>query len=315
MMLEDIMHEIKSANDIVILTHKDPDGDAIGSSLAMYLALKGINKKVDLIIPTYPKTFNFLPGIDEIKKESNVKNYDLAIALDCGDRERLNGFVDYFDNANKKISIDHHGTNTMFGDYNYVNPDAAATTQVLYLILSFLEIDITKDIAKCLYTGLLTDTGGFKYSSVTLETFEIAQNLLAKGINIAEISRKVLDVMTKKELELLKSALNRIELFEDEKIAITYITKEDMESIGSENGDHDGIVNYGRNIEGVEVSVLLREADTGFKASLRSNDYVNVSDVALIFGGGGHKKAAGCVIHMGLEEAKKAIVQEVKRYL
>lgn len=315
MMLEDIMHVIKSAENIVILTHKDPDGDAVGSSLAMYLALKGINKKVDLIIPTYPKTFNFLPGIEEIKKESNIKNYDLAIALDCGDRERLNGFVDYFDNANKKISIDHHGTNNMFGDYNYVNPDAAATAQVLYLILSFLEIDISKDIAECLYTGLLTDTGGFKYSSVTLETFEIAQNLLAKGINIAEISRKVLDVMTKKELELLKRALNRIELFEDEKIAITYITKEDMQSIGSENGDHDGIVNYGRNIEGVEVSVLLRESDTGFKVSLRSNEYVNVSDVALIFGGGGHKKAAGCVLHMGLEEAKKSILQEVKRYL
>lgn len=315
MTLDNIMQEIKQANDIVILTHKDPDGDAIGSSLAMYIALKQMGKQVDLIIPTYPKTYEFLPFSNEIKKESSITKYDLAIALDCGDRDRLNGFVNYFEDANKKISIDHHGTNTMFGDYNYVNPDAAATAQVLYLILIFLKVEITKEIAECLYAGIVTDTGGFKYSSVSIETFEVAQMLLQKGINIADISRRVLDIMTEKQLKLLRRGIDRLELFEDKKIAITYITLKDQEELQTENGDHEGIVNYGRNIEGVEVSVLLREYSEGFKVSLRANGYVNVSDVALIFGGGGHKKASGCTIKLPLEEAKKAVIDEIKRYL
>jgi len=315
MTLDNICKEIKESKSIIILAHKDPDGDAIGSSLAMYLALKQINLNVDIVMPVYPRIYGFLPGATEIKKEGNSNNYDLAIALDCGDRGRLGDCIEYFDKANKTISIDHHGTNKMFADYNYVNPDSCATAQSLFVVLNFMGINITKEIAECLYAGILTDTGGFKYSSVTEETFEIAKELFSKGINIADISKKMLDTITKPQLLLTKIAIGRLEVLEDGKIAFTYITKNESEEVNAENGDYEGIVNYGRNLEGVEVSVFLRETDDGFKVSLRSNSYVDVSDVALIFGGGGHKKASGCLINTPLEDAKTALVKEIKRYL
>lgn len=315
MTLDDICREIKEAKSLIILAHKDPDGDAIGSSLAMYLALKQTKSNIDLVMPIYPKLYDFLPGISEIKQEGSSDNYDLAIALDCGDRERLGDCIQYFDNANKTISIDHHGTNKMFADYNYVNPDAGATAQILFSILNFMNIDMKEEIAECLYIGVLTDTGGFKYSNVTEETFEIAKELFSKGINIAKISKKVLDTITKVQFLLTKIAINRIELLENEKIAFTYITDKESKGVNAEHGDYEGIVNYGRNIEGVEVSVFLKETEEGFKVSLRSNEYVDVSDVALIFGGGGHKKAAGCLMKMSLEEAKDLLVKEIKRHL
>ena len=181
MTLDYIIEEIKNARDIVILTHENPDGDAIGSSLAMYNSLKQIGKGVDLIIPEFPKTFEFLPGSNEVKQDVKDSNYDLALALDCGDIKRLNPFVDCFENANVRISIDHHSANTMFADYNFVNPAAPACAQILITILPELGVEIDKNIGTCLLTGIITDTGGFDYN-VNPETFDFAAMLLRKGI-------------------------------------------------------------------------------------------------------------------------------------
>ncbi len=316
MTLDNIKQEIKNAGKIVILTHESPDGDAIGSSLAMYNALKQLNKQVDLIIPEYPETFNFLEGAEEIKKQGQEdEKYDLAIALDAADVKRLNGFAKYFENAKVTINIDHHGSNKMFADYNFVNPDAPACCQILILVLEYLGVDITKEIGTCLIAGIITDTGGFKYSGTSKETFEFTSWLLSIGVNVSEVYRKVLEVRTKGNFALTKLAIDRLELLEDGKIAFTYITKEDEKNVNAKNGDHDGLVDIGRTIEGVEVSILLREADGFFKGSLRSNEYVNVSDVCMMFGGGGHVRAAGCSIHLPLEEAKEKIINEVKKHL
>ena len=187
MTLDIIIDEIKSAESIVILTHENPDGDAIGSSLAMYNGLKQIGKKVDVIIPEYPKIYDFLPLRDEVKTEGSLNNYDLVLALDCGDIKRLNGLTKYFEDANVKISIDHHSANTMFADYNFVNPASPACAQILVTILPELGIQIDKKIGTCLLTGIITDTGGFKYAGVTAETFEFAATLLDKGVNVSEI--------------------------------------------------------------------------------------------------------------------------------
>jgi len=138
MTLDNIVEEIRNAKDIVILTHDIPDGDAVGSSLAMYLALRQINKNVDVVIPEYAEVFNFLPGAEEIKKQGKEESYDLAIAIDCGDIKRLNGFSKYFEDSNCRIEIDHHKINTMFGDYNFVNPTAPACAQVLIIVLEAL---------------------------------------------------------------------------------------------------------------------------------------------------------------------------------
>lgn len=315
MTLDNIKKEILNSKNIVILTHEVPDGDAIGSSLAMYIALKQIGKDVDVIIPKIPKTYNFLPYINEIKQSGRMENYDLAIALDCGDIRRLNGFINYFEYANCRISIDHHDANTMFADYNFVNPTAPACSQILIVVLKELGIEITKEIGTCLLTGIITDTGGFKYQNVTAETFEFAAELLSKGVNVSNIFRRVMQSISKEKFELKKIATDRIELLENGKIAFTYITRKDEEQTRCD--DHDGIVEIGRDIEGVEVSIFLRELDkNNYKISLRSNDYVNVSDICLMFNGGGHIRAAGGNISgLSLEKAKEKLVIECKKNL
>ncbi len=315
MTLDNIKEEIEKAGKIVILTHESPDGDAVGSSLAMYNSLKQLNKDVDLIIPEYPETFSFLAGAEKIKKDSEITNYDLAIALDAADIKRLNGFAKFFEDAKVTINIDHHGSNKMFADYNFVNPDAPACCQILIMVLQYLGVDITKEIGTCLIAGIITDTGGFKFTGTSKETFEFTSWLLSIGVNVSDVYRKVLEIRTKENFALMRIAIDRLELLEDGKIAFTYITKEDEEKVQAKNGDHDGLVDIGRTIEGVEVSILLREADGFFKGSLRSNEYVNVSDVCMMFGGGGHIHAAGCSIHLPLEEAKERLIQEVKNYL
>lgn len=315
MTLDNIKEEIQKAKKIVILTHESPDGDAIGSSLAMYNALKQLNKDVDLVIPEHPETFDFLEGANEIKKETNIEQYDLAISLDASDMKRLNGFARYFEDAKVTINIDHHGSNTMFADYNFVNIDAPACCQILILVLEFLGVNITKEIGTCILAGIITDTGGFKYQGTSKETFEFTSWLLSIGVNVSDVYRRVLETRTKGNFALMRLAIDRLELLEDGKIAFTYITKEDEEKVMAKNGDHDGLVDIGRTIEGVEVSILLREADGYFKGSLRSNEYVNVSDVCMMFGGGGHIRAAGCAMHMPLEEAKEKIIYEVINYL
>lgn len=310
--LDNILEEVDKAESIVILTHENPDGDAIGSSLALYNALKNYGKKPDIIIPEFPRTFDFLAGVDEIKKESDVTKYDLAISLDCATIKMLNGFANYFEDAKVKITIDHHNTNTMYGDYNYVSGDAPACAQIVLIALEYFKMEITKDIGTCLLTGIITDTGGFKYSGVTAETFELVAGLLNKGINVSKIYKKVLQTKTRANFELRKIAANRLEFFEDGKIAFTYITKEDEQSVNAENGDHEGIVEIGRDIEGVEVSVFLRQTDKGCRVSMRSNEYVNVSDVCLLLGGGGHMRAAGCTMQCTIEQAKDKILRQLK---
>jgi len=315
MTIDNIIEEIDKAKSIVILTHETPDGDAIGSSLALYAGLKQLGKDADVIIPEYSKTFEFLPNSKEIKKEGRLQNYDLAIALDCGDIRRLNGFVDYFENANTRISIDHHSSNTMFADYNFVNPMAPATAQILIIILEALGIIINKEIGTCLLTGIITDTGGFKYKGITAETFEFVAELLATGVNVSDIYKKVLQTISRTRFNLKQIAMNRIEFLENGKLTFTYITKEDEQNVGAGINDHDGIVEMGRDVEGVEVSIFLRETDNGYKISLRSNEYVNVSDICLMFGGGGHVRAAGGNINLPFEQAKTKIIEECKKHL
>lgn len=315
--LDKILEEINKAESIVILTHEHPDGDAVGTSLALYNALKICGKdNLDLIIPECPNTFMFLPNASGIKKESCIENYDLAITIDCANFKMLNGWSKYFENANTTVVIDHHGTNTMYGDYNFVNPDAPACAEVMIVALNHFNMEINKDIGTCLLAGIITDTGGFKYQGVTAETFEFVAKLLNKGVNVSDTYRKVLQVKTKSAFELSRIASNRLEFLEDGKIAYTYLTLEDYDKVNAVYGDHEGIVDMGRDVEGVEVSIFIREVrGKGLKASLRSNEKVNVDEIALLFGGGGHLKAAGFPINGDLESVKEKIINEVKRYL
>ena len=316
MTLYNILEEIKKAESIVLLTHENPDGDAVGSCLGMYLALKQLGKEnVDVIIPEYPRTYRFLPNVNIVKKESKIQNYDLGIALDSATIKMLNGWSNYFENAKTKIVIDHHGTNTMYGDLNFVNPDSPACTQILLTVFEYFGIEVTNEIGECILTGIITDTGGFQYKATRPETFEFAAKLLKAGVNVSEIYKKAMNTKTRANFELRRKAIDRMEFLENGKISFTYINKNDIEEVGATLDDHEGIVDEGRCIEGVEVSIFLRETDKGYKASLRSNQYVNVSDVCLIFGGGGHRFAAGCNLNMSIDQAKEKIIGQIKLQL
>ena len=317
MTLDNILEEIKKAEKIVILTHDLPDGDAMGSSLALMLALRSIGKNPDVIIPEFSHCFSFLPGASELKTESEIEKYDLAIAVDCADGKILCGFKEYFEKAKNKIVIDHHGSNKMYGDINFVNPVSPACCEVLIGMFDYFGREINKDIGTCLITGIITDTGGFDYN-VNPETFDFAAMLLRKGIKISEVYTKVLKTKTRANFELTRLANDRMEFLEDGKIAFTYITNADEESVGAKTGDHEGLVDIGRNVEGVEVSIFLHEIPgkvNGFKISLRSKEYVNVSDVCIMFGGGGHIRAAGAFCLGTVEQIKEKVINEVKKQL
>ena len=313
--IDQILKCIKKSKNIVIVTHENPDGDAVGSSLAMYHALKGLKKNVDIIIPEYAKCFNELPGIDEVIKESD-KVYDLAISLDAATDKLRNVWVKYFREADQRIVIDHHSTNTMFGDINYVDLSAPACAQVVYMLIKHYRWKITPEIGTCIMAGIITDTGGFQYSGVSKDTFNIAAELLDVGVNISKVYKKVFDTKTKSSFELRRIAIDRMEFLEDGKIAFTYVTNEDERKVNAGVGDYEGIVSEGRSVEGVEVSIFLHELKDGeFKISLRSNSYVNVSDVCIMFGGGGHIRAAGAKMTADPLVIRDKVVNEVKRQL
>lgn len=315
MTLDEILEEINIADTIVISAHESPDGDAIGSCMAMKLILEKMGKNPDVILPEYSRLFNFLPEIDEVKKESDVERYDLAISLDCANLARLSG-REYFEKAKRTIVIDHHGSNNMYGDLNYVNPASPACCEIIASMMEYYQMEMTKDIGTCIITGIITDTGGFRHQGTNPESFEFAAELLRKGVNISEIYKKALRTKTKANFLLSRKVMDRMEMLEDGKVTFTYITMEDEKEVGAEPGDHEGLVDIGRDIEGVEVSIFLRQKeDNLFKASLRSGSYVNVSDVCLMFGGGGHIRAAGANIQGTLEEAKEKILKEVRKAL
>lgn len=313
--LDKIIEIIQNNNRIGIFAHVDPDGDAIGSTLAMYMGLKQLNKDVDVICDDYSDVFKFLPCVDEIKKEG-TKDYDLCIALDCADKKRLYDPNNSFDEASVTVSIDHHSSNTFFAMNNYVEENSPAVCKTLVKVLKRLNINITKEIGEALITGIITDSGGFRYDTVDDETFEFAAHMLDNGVNISKIYQGTFDFQSKAQFKLTSIATARLEFVSKGRIAITYITQDDMKETGAKTGDHEGIVNVGRKVEGVSVSIFLREDDDGtYKVSLRSNDETDVSEIAKAFDGGGHSKAAGCTIEEPLEVAMKKLIKETVKNL
>ena len=313
--LDNIINSIKESNSIGIFTHVSPDGDAIGSSLGLYLGLKQLNKNVEVIADKYSRCFNFLPSINDVKS-FDIGNYDLVIALDCASEDRVFNPNGSFLKIEKNVSIDHHASNTYYAKYNYVEEKSPSVAKTLVKIFDKLGINIDINIGTCLMAGIITDSGGFRYSLVDNETFSFTAKMLDIGVNVSDIYYRVLDLTTKSQFELSRIASSRLKFYSDDRLAVTYITLEDLKKVNAELGDHEGIVNVGRNIEGVEVSILLREdVDGVYKVALRSKDYVNVSDIAKVFDGGGHVRAAGCIFSCSLDEAMEKLIEEVNKRL
>lgn len=314
----EIVKLIAQAGGIAIFPHVSADGDAIGSSLALALALKNAGKKVIVYLEeNIPTVYRFLPGIElACFYDTQDEVMDINIALDTGDVGRLGTRGDAFFEAPCTINIDHHVTNTKFALLNFVDDMSASTGEIVYTLLKKLKFGIDRDIAACLYTAVSTDTGGFKYSNTTSETHRIASELLATGIDIGELSQRIFDNTTYTKLKLTQKAIELLELHENAKLAAVAISQADLQATGAKDEDCDGIVNIGRSIEGVEVSVLVKEKNAEeVRVNLRSKTHVDVSEVAAAFGGGGHKRAAGCTVKGSLQEVKEQMIKVLKEKL
>lgn len=316
MTLDEILKKITESNSFIILAHENPDGDAIGSALAVATMLKELGKtNIDVVTKECPANFMSLPNVDMIRNEGRFTNYDMAIVVDCPNINRVNeSYIHYIEEAESVAQFDHHLNNSMFGEYNVVNSAAPACAQILVSSFEYLNLEISKDVATCLIAGIITDTGGFRFNSVTRETFEFAGWALAKGVNISKVYKDVMMTKTKEQFEAEKLAVSRMEFFADEKITFTYFTKEDEEKLNIKSGELDGIVDIGRNISGVEVAIFVRQKGNGFKVSFRSNS-IDIAEICMLFGGGGHKLAAGCTIDAPLDEVKKVLIEETRKHL
>lgn len=309
---------INEANMIAVLPHVSADGDALGSSLALALALKAINKQATVYIEEeIPSSYSFLPG-KELVQVYNEKpdKYELVLALDTGDLERLGKRVSIFREADRTVNIDHHTTNTEFAQLNLVKTNSSAVGEIIYQIIKMMGITLDRDMATCLYVAISTDTGGFRYSNTTPITHQIAADLVNNGVNVADISQIVFETTSLPKVKLMGKVIENLELLENGKLAFVYVTDDMLKSSDAGEEDCDGLVNIGRNIEGVEVSVLMRQrGDDEFKINFRSKTYVDVSRIANMHSGGGHVRAAGCTVKGNMNEIKSALTKEIREVL
>lgn len=323
MSLENIKNIILSANKIGITYHVSPDGDAVGSVLALVNGLRALNKKCYVVSrEALSENLRFLQGADEVTGEIVRPTYDtdVVVVLDCGNIDRI--CADLNDFTGVLLNVDHHLSNDMYGTENYVDANAAATAEIVYELLNLLGLDLSLEnkvninIGTCLYTSLVTDTGGFRHSNVTYKTHEIAANLRKIGVNNTRIYENLFDNKDFTRIKILGKAISNMKLVLNNKVALIEISKSFGDEFGIEIGDTSDIISYGMQIKGVEVTVLIKESDDGAKASLRSKNHVDVRKIAGIFGGGGHIKASGLKIEdVSLEQARNKILKEIEKEL
>jgi phosphoesterase RecJ-like protein len=288
---------LEQTGSVVILGHVRPDGDCLGSTLGLYHYIQTNYPAVRAAVyleESSPK-FGYLAGYDAILHETDEERYELCICLDCGDEERLGSFGVFLANASKSLCLDHHITNTRFCEVNLVSENASSTCEILFEQLDEEKID--KAAAECLYTGLIHDTGVFKYSCTSARTMEIAGKLMAKGIDFGSIIDNSFYKKTYVQNQILGRALLESITFLDGKCIFSALRQSEMEFYGVNGKDMDGIIDQLRLTEGVEVAIFMYQTGPQeFKVSLRSQNAVDVSRIASYFGGGGHVRAAGCTM-------------------
>lgn len=319
--LEEALAFMKDNASFLVVSHVQPDGDAISSTLVVGWLLERLGKKSILINESeLPARLQYLRGFDHIlslkHEQPEGLDFDAVIAVDCADYRRMGEVASLFPENCRLLNIDHHPTNNGFGTVNVIRPEAAATVEILYDLIIHAGLVPDQECAKAVYTGLLTDTGGFRYSNTSPRVMEIAASLLALGVSGSELADHLLEKMTIAKLKLLQTALARLTFSEDLKIGWLYIGKEDLAECGAVPEDLEGIVNYALNVDGVEVGILFKEtSDGGVKASMRSAGRADVAAIAQTFGGGGHVRASGCRLEGPLKGAMSGLVEAVRKAL
>ncbi len=315
--MEDLASQLKQVKTVAIAGHVKPDGDCVGSCLATYnyIATWFPEIEVDLYLEPIPNIFKFLKNTDKICHgcESD-KQYDLCIVQDCGDTGRLGKAVKYFDTARRTVCIDHHISNLSFADENYIFPEVSSTSELVFGLLE--EEKITKEIAECIYVGIVHDTGVFQYSSTSSKTMGVAGILMDKGIDFSRIVDETYFAKTFGQNKILGQALLNSELYLDGQMIATVITRAEMDRYQVMPRHLEGIVSQMRNTKGVEAAVFLYENEEGsWKLSLRSNGKVNVAEIAVRHGGGGHVRAAGATMEGEAQEVIQAVLEEIQEQL
>jgi phosphoesterase RecJ-like protein len=310
--MSDLFKDIKGSSNL-ITGHINPDGDALGSALAFKLILdsKGVDSDVSFDMKgNVPSNLNHLP-IDLIIDKPK-ENYNSVYVFDCGNSERLGDLEGLALSSERVIVVDHH-INPSFGNIQIIDSKAASTTQVLYREIISSNIDIDKNIANCLMTGLITDTGRFQYSNTDNEVFEIASKLMLCGAELTSISDNIYGSIPMNAIKLQSEVLNRIELHEEEELVVSYVLQEDYLKYNIESSETDFLIDSIRLVKESNIALLLKEQkDKSFKGSLRSRNELDVQQVASIFGGGGHKAASGFSTNLSMNEIKNKVKNAIK---
>jgi len=297
-------------DDVGIVTHRDPDGDCLGSAYALAAGLKQKGKRVSVIIP------NEMPGkyktlyADVAFLQFTPRYY---VSVDVATRDLLGNLEEKIKNID--LCIDHHPSNTLFAKNNLIEPDAASTCEIIYDILKKLDCEITREIASYLYIGIITDTGCFQFANTTAQTHIIAAELITIGINYSEYNRVFFSTKSRARMEIEKAAIETLEFHFDGRAALMVITQKARDKAGADDEDLDGITPIPRQIEGVEIGITLREAgENTWRASIRTNSLINAAELCGHFGGGGHIRAGGCTVEGSVDEVKQKLLSVCESY-
>ncbi|MCM3132027.1 bifunctional oligoribonuclease/PAP phosphatase NrnA [Paenibacillus polysaccharolyticus] len=303
-------------DDYLVVSHVQPDGDAVSSTVTMGWLLSCLGKTFTMInegeIPSRMRFLYHADAIVNMTEQPPERKYKAIICVDCADFARVGLTRQYFEEDAVILNIDHHPTNNGYGTVNIIKSDAAATAEILFELLELFDITWDKDIATAVYTGMLTDTGGFRYANTSPNVMAVASRLLEHGVDGPYLAQTLLEEVTLPQIRILNKALSSLQMSEDGRVAWVVITPDDMQECGAANEDLEGIVNYTRNIRGVEVGIFFKVInDNAVKASLRSAGKIDVAALAQTFGGGGHVLAAGCRLEGKVEESVEKVLKQV----
>ena len=295
---------IRAYDDFTLICHVSPDGDTLGSALALAHGLQRLGKRAQIVCEDHvPVIYRFLPGAEGVLQPAHVPAADAVISVDCADVRRTGACMALFTAAKHTLNIDHHRTNTCYAAANYV-VQSAATGELIYALLVALSVPIDQEIASCLYTAIVTDTGNFAYSETTPDTMRIVAELLESGIDLPTLNRNLLRTIPLHKIKLLGRAITKTAVYDEGRLGIAALSVGDLADCGSTAEDTEGVIDSIRDIDTVEIAALLRECGDGtVRVSLRGKRYADVSCIAQKYDGGGHRLAAGCTLRCSLAEA------------
>lgn len=315
--MKEIGEQLLAANSVLLFPHINIDGDALGACVALCEALQNAGKRAAILVEDeVPEYVGFLDRGYCSRDFDVIKNPDICMCVDCSETKRFPGRTEIFFKGRTTICIDHHVTSEPFADYNYIDGGAAATCELVYKLIKAMELDITPQMAEAIYTGISTDTGGFRYSNTTNETHLIAAALMELGIDHNKINVQLYQNTRLEKLRITIKALENMLIFADGKAAMSYVSQQMLDDVGISMEDAEGIIDLLRNIMGVEIAAIAKEREQNLiKVSMRAKTDGNVAEIAAKFGGGGHIKAAGCTLHTDLETACSRIKEAIEESL